>query len=141
VRTPEAVAACAAYCDVLSFNVYADLPQHGLDLAALHALDKPVLIGEFAFGSTDRGPFGAGPVAVWNEQQRGEAYAKFIAAAAADPNIVGAHWFDYADQPVTGRLLDGENSHFGLVGITDVPFGGFVEAVRAVNLGSVHSRE
>jgi hypothetical protein len=133
VRTPEAVAACAAYCDVLSFNVYADLPQHGLDLAALHALDKPVLIGEFAFGSTDRGPFGAGPVAVWNEQQRGEAYAKFVAAAAADPVIVGAHWFDYADQPVSGRLLDGENSHFGLVGITDIPFGGFVEAVRAAN--------
>ena len=133
VRTPEAVAACAAYCDVLSFNVYADLPQHGLDLAALHALDKPVLIGEFAFGSTDRGPFGAGPVPVWNEQERGEAYAKFVAAAAADPVIVGAHWFDYADQPVTGRLLDGENSHFGLVGITDVPFGGFVEAVRAAN--------
>ncbi|HJW06004.1 MAG TPA: beta-agarase [Rhodanobacter sp.] len=133
VRTPEAVAACAQYCDVLSFNVYADLPQHGLDLAALHALDKPVLIGEFAFGSTDRGPFGAGPVAVWNEQQRGEAYAKFVAAAAADPVIVGAHWFDYADQPVSGRLLDGENSHFGLVGITDIPFGGFVEAVRAAN--------
>ncbi|AGG90506.1 beta-agarase [Rhodanobacter denitrificans] len=133
VRTPEAVAACAQYCDVLSFNVYADLPQHGLDLAALHALDKPVLIGEFAFGSTDRGPFGAGPVAVWNEQQRGEAYAKFVAAAASDPNIVGAHWFDYADQPVTGRLLDGENSHFGLVGITDIPFGGFVQAVRAAN--------
>ncbi|WP_027484617.1 beta-agarase [Rhodanobacter sp. OR87] len=133
VRTPEAVAACAQYCDVVSFNVYADLPQHGLDLAVLRALDKPVLIGEFAFGSTDRGPFGAGPVAVWNEQQRGEAYAKFVAAAASDPNIVGAHWFDYADQPVTGRLLDGENSHFGLVGITDIPFGGFVQAVRAAN--------
>ncbi|WP_108470671.1 beta-agarase [Rhodanobacter thiooxydans] len=133
VRTPEAVAACAVYCDVLSFNVYADLPQHGLDLAALHALNKPVLIGEFSFGSTDRGPFGAGPEAVWNEQQRGEAYAKFVAAAASDPNIVGAHWFDYADQPVTGRVLDGENSHFGLVGITDIPFGGFVEAVRAAN--------
>jgi len=133
VHTPEAVAACAEYCDVVSFNVYADLPQYGFDAAALHALDKPVLIGEFAFGSTDRGPFGAGPVAVWNEQQRGEAYAKFIAAAANDPDIVGAHWFDYADQPVTGRLLDGENAHFGLVGITDVPFAGFVEAVRSAN--------
>jgi hypothetical protein len=32
---------------------------------------------------------------------------------------------------VTGRLLDGENSHIGLVGITDIPFGGFVDAVRA----------
>jgi len=129
VNTPEAVAACAAWCDVVSFNVYADLPQHGFDSAAMHALDKPVLISEFHFGSDDRGPFGKGVVSVWNEGQRGKAYARFIEAAAADPAIVGVHWFQYADQPVTGRLLDGENSHIGLVGITDMPFGGFVEAV------------
>ncbi len=133
VNTPEAVAACAQYCDVVSFNVYADLPQHGFDAAAMHALDKPVLISEFHFGSDDRGPFGKGVVSAGNEQQRGEAYAKFVAAAAADPEIVGAHWFEYTDQPVTGRLLDGENSHIGLVGITDIPFGGFVGAVRAAN--------
>jgi hypothetical protein len=133
VNTSEAVAACAQYCDVVSFNVYADLPQHGFDAAAMHALDKPVLISEFHFGSADRGPFGKGVVSVVNEQQRGEAYAKFIAAVADDPDIVGAHWFEYADQPVTGRLLDGENSHIGLVGITDIPFGGFVNAVRAAN--------
>lgn len=141
VHTPEAVAACAAYCDVLSFNVYADLPQHGLDAAAMHALDKPVLISEFHFGSDDRGPFGKGVVSVWNEQQRGEAYARFIAAAAGDPDIVGAHWFQYTDQPVTGRLLDGENSHIGLVGITDIPFDGFVEAVRGMNVKAAHSSE
>jgi len=133
VNTPEAIAACAQYCDVVSFNVYADLPQHGFDAAAMHQLDKPVLISEFHFGSDDRGPFGKGVVSVWNEPQRGEAYVKFIAAAASDPNIVGAHWFEYTDQSVTGRLLDGENSHIGLVGITDIPFGGFVEAVRAAN--------
>nr|WP_245187995.1 beta-agarase [Frateuria flava] len=133
VRTPEAVAACARWCDVISINVYADLPQHGMDLDRLHQLDKPVLVSEFSFGSTDRGPFGAGPVPVWNEAQRGEAYARFLAAAAADPAIVGAHWFQYADQPVTGRLLDGENAHFGLVGITDIPFDGFVLAVGSAN--------
>ena len=138
VNTPEAVAACAQYCDVVSFNVYADLPQHGFDEAAMQKLDKPVLIGEFHFGSDDRGPFGKGVVSVWNEPQRGEAYAKFIAAAAAAPDIVGAHWFQYTDQPVTGRLLDGENSHIGLVGITDIPFGGFVEAVRAANNAADH---
>jgi hypothetical protein len=133
VNTPEAVAACAAYCDVVSFNVYADLPQHGFDAAAMHALDRPVLVSEFHFGSDDRGPFGKGVVSVWNEQQRGQAYARFIAAAAGDTAIVGAHWFEYTDQPVTGRLLDGENSHIGLVGITDIPFGEFTEAVRRAN--------
>jgi len=30
-------------------------------------------------------------------------------------------------------LLDGENSHIGLVGITDIPFAGFVDAVRRAN--------
>lgn len=134
VNTPEAVAACARYCDVVSFNVYADLPQHGFDAAALRRLDKPVLITEFHFGSDDRGPFGKGVASVWNEAQRGQAYARYVQAAAADPSIVGAHWFEYADEPVTGRLLDGENSHIGLVGITDVPFHGFVEAVRKANL-------
>ncbi|MEP7186142.1 MAG: beta-agarase [Rhodanobacter sp.] len=134
VNTPEAVAACAQYCDVVSFNTYTDLPQHGFDAAAMKALDKPVLIGEFHFGSDDRGPFGKGVASVASEQERGKAYARFVAAAAANPQIVGAHWFQYTDQPVTGRLLDGENSHIGLVGITDIPFVGFVEAVRAANL-------
>ena len=133
VSTPEAVAACAQYVDVVSFNVYADLPQHGFDAAAMRQLDKPALISEFHFGSDDRGPFGKGVVSVWNEHQRGEAYARFVAAAASDPDIVGAHWFQYVDQPVTGRSLDGENSHIGLVGITDIPFAGFVDAVRTAN--------
>jgi hypothetical protein len=133
VNTPEAVAACAQYCDVVSFNIYADLPQHGFDAATMRQLDKPVLISEFHFGSADRGPFGNGVVAVASEAERGWAYARFLAAAAANPEIVGAHWFEYVDQPVTGRLLDGENSHIGLVGITDLPFAGFVHAVRIAN--------
>jgi len=133
VNTPEAVAACAQYCDVISFNSYTDVPQHGGDMAAIAKLGKPVLVTEFHFGSDDRGPFGKGVVSVWNEQQRGEAYARYIDAAAKDPNIVGAHWFEYADQPGSGRLLDGENAHIGLVGITDVPFAGFVDAVRKAN--------
>ncbi|WP_233840935.1 beta-galactosidase [Dyella sp. 2HG41-7] len=138
VNTPEAVAACAQYCDVISFNTYTDVPQHGVDMDALHKLDKPVLITEFHFGSNDRGPFGKGVVSVWNEQQRGEAYARFVHAAASDRSIVGTHWFEYVDQPVTGRVLDGENSHIGLVGITDIPFGTFVDAVRSTNAEVSH---
>jgi hypothetical protein len=34
---------------------------------------------------------------------------------------------------VSGRRLDGENGHLGLVGITDVPYQGFVDAVRKSN--------
>ncbi|MGC1548856.1 MAG: beta-agarase [Rhodanobacter sp.] len=138
VNTPEAVASCAQFCDVVSFNVYADLPEHGFDVAAMQKLDRPALISEFHFGSDDRGPFGKGVVSVWNEGQRGESYTRFMKAAASSSIIVGAHWFDYVDQPVAGRLLDGENSHIGLVGVTDLPFDGFVDAVRKANIALDH---
>lgn len=54
-------------------------------------------------------------------------------SAVATGVVVGAHWFQYADQPVTGRTLDGENSHTGLVGITDIPFETFTRAVTEAN--------
>jgi len=132
--TPEAVASCAQYCDVLSFNMYTLKPQDGYDFAALRALDKPVLITEFNFGSADRGPFWGGVTQLAREEDRGPAYANFLKQALNEPSIVGVHWFQYLDQPATGRLLDGENGHFGLVGITDLPYQGFVEAVRKSNL-------
>lgn len=132
--TPEAVASCAQYCDVLSFNFYTREPQHGYDFAVLRALDKPLLVTEFHFGSRDRGPFWGGMQEVWIEEERGPAYAHYLERALAEPAIVGLHWFQYLDQPVTGRLLDGENGHLGLVAITDRPWQGFVEAVRRANL-------
>src|ERR1700754_809245 len=133
VRTPEVEEASAAYADVTSINTYTDLPEHGFDVAAFRKLDKPVLITEFHFGSADRGPFGNGVAAVANEEERGKAYARFVDAAVASGVIVGTHWFQYVDQPVTGRVLDGENAHIGLVGITDIPFGGFTRAVTDTN--------
>lgn len=134
VSTPEAVAACAEFCDVLSFNFYTPKPQDGYDFSQLNALDKPVLVSEFQFGSRDRGPFWPGPMEVAREEGRGPAYDAFVKAALSEPSIVGVHWFQYLDQPASGRLLDGENGHFGLVGITDVPFQGFVDSVRKSNL-------
>ncbi len=134
---PEAVASCAQYCDVLSFNFYTKEPQHGYDFAALKTLDKPILVTEFHFGSRDRGPFWGGVSEVYNEEQRGPAYAHFVEEAVKEPMIVGTHLFQYLDQPVTGRLLDGENGHFGLIAITDRPFDGFVKAVRKANIDAL----
>ena len=71
---------------------------------------------------------------MYKEEERGPAYANFLKKALEEPQIVGVHWFQYLDQPVTGRLLDGENGHLGLVAITDRPWDGFVSAVRKANL-------
>lgn len=136
---PEAVNACARFCDVLSFNFYTREPQQGYDFAALRQLDKPLMITEFHFGSRDRGPFWGGVAEVYNEAERGPAYAHFLSKALEEPQVVGVHWFQYLDQPVTGRLLDGENGHLGLVAITDRPWAGFVKTVRKANLAVAKS--
>ena len=129
--TPEVVEACAKWCDVLSFNVYGRSPEEAA--AAWRRFDRPVLIGEFHFGTTDRGSFWSGMVDVGTETARGPAYEAYLSAALQDSDIVGCHWFRYADEPLTGLPYDGENGHIGLVAVTDVPFGGFVAAVAAAN--------
>jgi hypothetical protein len=132
-RTPEAVAACARYCDVLSFNVYRE-DLAGEEWKRFHELGKPAMIGEFQFGSTDTGLFWPGLFNVAAEEQRGPAYAAYLRSALANPDIVGCHWFQYVDEPLTGRLLDGENGHMGFVSVADIPYGSLVSGAREANL-------
>ena len=56
-----------------------------------------------------------------------------------NPAFVGAHWFQYADEPLTGRTLDGENYNIGFVTVTDTPYPEMVQAARAV-LGEAYAR-
>jgi len=137
-RTPEAVETCAKYCDVVSFNVYRE-ELAGEEWRHFHALGKPALIGEFHFGSTDTGLFWPGLFDVAAEDQRGPAYANYLRSALANPDIVGCHWFQYVDEPLTGRLLDGENGHMGFVSVTDRPYEGLVSAAREANLALLKS--
>jgi Beta-galactosidase len=75
-QTPEAVEACAHSCDVVSFNRYRRSIAGDEEWRRFHALGKPALIGEFHFGSTDRGLFWEGLVGVGSESERGPAYAR-----------------------------------------------------------------
>jgi hypothetical protein len=129
--TKEAVEACARWCDVLSFNVYAHTPEERG--APWRPYDRPVMITEFHFGSSDRGPFWAGMVDVGSEAARGPAYRRYSSACGADPDIVGCHWFTYYDEPITGRRIDGENGHIGLVAVTGLPWATFTSEVAAAN--------
>ena len=62
-----------------------------------------------------------GLVAAANQDGCGELYAQYIRSVAEHPNFVGCHWFEYVDQPLTGRHMDGENYSIGLVSVVDVP--------------------
>jgi len=133
-QTTEAVQACARWCDVVSFNIYKrSIADDRDEWARLHALGKPALIGEFHFGSTDRGLFWEGLVGAGRESERGPAYARYLRAVANNPDFVGAHWFKYIDEPVTGRTLDGENGHVGFVTVADQPYSDLVAAARDAN--------
>ena len=81
----------------------------------------------------------AGAVRCPAEEQRGPAYAAYLRSAAANPDIVGCHWFQYVDEPLTGRLLDGENGNMGFVTVTDTPYADLVSAAREANLALLKS--
>jgi hypothetical protein len=68
------------------------------------------------------------------------AYRYYVENAMADPNIVGAHWFEWIDEPSTGRF-DGENYNIGLVDVTDRPYRELVDAARETHrrLADVHA--
>jgi len=134
-QTTEAVEACARWCDVVSFNRYRrSIADDPAEWERFHSLDKPALIGEFHFGSVDRGLFWEGLVGVGRESERGPAYARYLRGVASNPDFIGAHWFPYLDEPLTGRTLDGENGHVGFVTVADVPYDGLVSAAREANL-------
>jgi len=131
-RTAEAVAAAAEYCDVVSFNIYrshVDAKQWEFT----NALNKPVIIGEFHFGALDRGMFHTGLVSTPNQQARAEMYRDYLHSVVDHPAFVGAAWFEYVDEPLTGRTYDGENYNIGFVSITDTPYAEMVEAAKAVH--------
>lgn len=120
------------YCDVVSFNIYAELPAERTADELAMELDFPVVIGEFHFGALDRGMFHTGLRKAANQNERAAKYATYIRAAASAPWCVGAHWFQYLDQALTGRA-DGENYNIGFVDATDDPYPEMREAARHVH--------
>ena len=124
---PAALSAAAKYCDVVSFNCYKDLPETNRPPA--DAVDKPTIIGEFHFGSLDRGSLHAGLVPCCDMKDRIEHYKAYVRAALKDRNLVGVHWFFWSDMPLTG-WMDGEDFMTGVLTVTDTPYPEMVEATR-----------
>jgi hypothetical protein len=58
------------------------------------------------------------------------------------PFVVGADWFQWADEPPSGRKRDGEDASFGIVDIDDRAYEPLVDAVRATTplLNDLHAK-
>jgi len=85
---------------------------------------QPVLIGDFHFGTPGRG-MAARLVQVPDQAARGRAYRYYGENAFAMPELVGTHYFRWADQPCTGprarrrgdRVESGPSDGWNLEGI------------------------
>ena len=67
-----------------------------------------------------------------DQNERAERYSAYIRKAAEAPWCVGAHWFQYVDQALTGRG-DGENYNIGFIDATDDPYPEMRDAARAIH--------
>ena len=124
----RAALAATKFCDVVSYNRYRYSVE---DLDLPDGIDLPVIIGEFHFGALDRGMFHTGLRRTESQRDRAEKYESYVRGALRNPHIVGTHWFQYKDQPTTGRG-DGENYQIGFLDVCDKPYPEIVAASRTL---------
>ncbi len=129
----ETIKAAINYSDVMSFNIYEEgLRKGGWDF--FKEIDKPVVIGEFHIGAiSDTGLHHPGLVMAADQADRAKMYKAYMETVTTNPYLVGAHWFQYVDSPLTGRAFDGENYNVGFVSTTDIPYPDMVNAAKDVN--------
>ena len=125
----DVVKVSAKYVDVITFNRYR---FDAIDLGLPVDIDKPILVGEFHFGALDRGLPHPGLRSTYSQEQRGRTYENYVRTALDNSNVIGVHWFQYFDEPYTGRG-DGENYQIGFVDVTDKPYPEIISASRRVN--------
>jgi hypothetical protein len=125
--------------DVFSLNIYgySTYPDRLKKIDELTGL--PIIIGEFHFGTPGRG-LSPGLRQTISQEERGVAYRYYVENAVAHPSLIGTHWFQWWDQPSTGRG-DGENYNIGLVDVTDRPYKELIDAARETHqrLFEIHS--
>ncbi len=137
-------------CDVIGYDRYAYGLTDDRVNEWLRATNKAALLGEFSFSPTyhmQRG-FGAAPNAPSeDETMEGVLYGQVLREAATNPYIVGAGWFAYRDQAITGRgpgsgpdLTYGEHTARGLIDVSDTPKWAFIDLVRRENLAVAPNR-
>ena len=115
--------------DVFTINAYEMAPPAEAIAEIAERARRPVMIGEFHFGALDRGLPSTGLRGVESQRERGIAYRHYVEMAAANPNLVGTHYFILSDQEVLGRF-DGENYQIGFVDVCQRPYPELVGSAR-----------
>mgnify|MGYP000932434756 CR=1 FL=1 len=111
----------AGVLDAFSINCYQLKPDAAQMASLAGTAGKPIIIGEFHIGSLDRGLPSGGIRTTRTMAESVKAYQHYLEHAAALPDVIGAHYFQWNDQHVMGRF-DGENMQIGLHDITGRPY-------------------
>ncbi|RYG36916.1 hypothetical protein EON81_08285 [bacterium] len=138
--------AAAPYVDGISTNLGAEWTDGGLSrffLESLHKVTKkPLIVTEFYMAamenrSGNRNSSGGFPI-VQTQNERAAAFRRNVAEMAARPYVVGAHWFQFYDEPTHGRG-DGENYNMGLVDIHGQAYEKLTEVSAALDPARRHA--
>jgi hypothetical protein len=143
---PEVVRASKAFTDAQSLNYYVSDARLDADLFKMISSesDQPIVISEYSFHALDGRSGNRNTVGfdaqVLDQKSRGEAYRAFTTRLARVPYVIGADWFQWMDEPPSGRKSDGEDVNFGVVDIDDKPYEPLVDAIRSTTtlLNSLH---
>ena len=139
--------ASADYIDVASTNAGADWTDGSYCqtyFEALHNLTgKPVIITEFYFSAKEnqtgnRNSGSAFPL-VETQSERAKGFLGSLTNLARFPFVIGAHWFQFTDEPPKGRG-DGEDWNFGLEDIHGKPYPLMVDVLKKFQPDIVHSQ-
>ena len=143
----EVIHASRPYTDAQSLNYYVCDAKADPDLFKMISGDseQPVVISEYSFHSLDGRSGDRNTVGfdaqVLDQQARADAYRLFTGRLARIPYVIGADWFQWMDEPPSGRFADGEDTNFGVVDVDDKPYEKLTDAIRTTGpvLNALHS--
>ena len=82
-----------------------------------------------------------------DDASAGDAYAEWLNDAAGEPTTTGVMWFQYRDEPLSGRgpgqgpaPVYGEHFAFGVTDVTDRPKYDLVNRMREANVSAGRRR-
>jgi uncharacterized protein (TIGR03437 family) len=142
----------AAHVDVIGYDRYSPVFEDSTLQSLAKSTAKPIFLGEYSFPPSYNLMRGY-QIYPWanalDDADAGRQYQANLKAAARNPWCVGVAWFEYRDEPVSGRgfagetnrnLVEGEDYAFGIVDVADRPKYDLVEQVRTTNLAIAQRR-
>jgi hypothetical protein len=144
----EVVRASRGFTDAQSLNSYVGDARLDRDMFTMiyRESGQPLIITEYSFHALDGRSGNRNTVGfaaqVLDQRARAEGYRLFTTRLARVPWVIGADWFQWADEPPSGRHFDGEDVNFGMVDVDDREYEHMVRAVRETTpkLNGLHER-